>query len=76
LGEIHGELILDKEAETPKEDLIYVFVNASEERSEFYIIPSSVVAQSLVARKEWRDLNGRKQPEAKMRMFFAWESQV
>jgi hypothetical protein len=50
-------LILDKEAETPKEDLIYVFVNASEERSEFYIIPSSVVAipggKKGMERSEW-----------------------
>jgi hypothetical protein len=69
LGEIMGEWLLKEDDETIHDDLIYVFVNAAEREPEFYVIPSSVVAKSLVDRRKWRVANNKKQPSTKMRRF-------
>jgi hypothetical protein len=67
--DITGVWFLKEDDEIAREDLVYVFVNASEVEPEFYVIPGTVVAKSLAARRRWRKLNGRNQPTGKMRKF-------
>jgi hypothetical protein len=62
-GRVEGEWQVSESSESlTDENLFYCFVNASNETHsfEFYIVPSSVVAENLIGRRRYKESKGQK----------------